>query len=218
MLDRLKKIYRGYTKREENKVNKMDHRAYVGGMWKEIGKIQTDFLKQEGMQRDDCLLDIGCGSLRGGVHMIEYLNKGMYIGMEKEEKLIEDGVKKELGMDKFEEKRPQLIVSSKFHFWRCLRTPTYAIAQSLFTHLPPRMIKECLSELEKKMDEGGKFYATFNRVEKRLNNPNYPDDHHPFEYTLEQMKKFGNKNGWNPEYIGNWNHPRDQKMIMYVTT
>ena len=43
-----------------------DHRRCVGGKWDEIGKLQTDFLKEQGLEKNMKFLDIGCGSLRGG--------------------------------------------------------------------------------------------------------------------------------------------------------
>jgi hypothetical protein len=29
------------------------------------------------------------------------------------------------------------------------------------------------------------------------------------------MMEFGTAEGWSAEYIGNWNHPRDQVMVVY---
>jgi hypothetical protein len=42
-----------------------DHRRCVGGKWDEIGKLQIDFLKEQGLEKNMKFLDIGCGSLRG---------------------------------------------------------------------------------------------------------------------------------------------------------
>ena len=54
----------------------MQHREYVGGMWESIGRLQFDFLINQGMKPESILLDIACGCLRLGVHAIPYLNKG----------------------------------------------------------------------------------------------------------------------------------------------
>ena len=54
------------------------HRQVVGGMWDEIGALQLEFLQGRGLQPDDLLLDVGCGSLRGGVKFVEYLNPVRY--------------------------------------------------------------------------------------------------------------------------------------------
>jgi hypothetical protein len=41
----------------------LDHRAYVGGLWEEIGTLQFEFLLRQGLAPSDCFLDIACGSL-----------------------------------------------------------------------------------------------------------------------------------------------------------
>jgi hypothetical protein len=57
------------------------HRRRVGGMWEEIGRLQFDFLLSKGLQSRHFLLDIGCGSLRGGIHFIGFLDAGRYDGI-----------------------------------------------------------------------------------------------------------------------------------------
>ena len=42
------------------------HRDSVGGLWDEVGQLQVDFLVSRGLMQHHKLLDIGCGSLRGG--------------------------------------------------------------------------------------------------------------------------------------------------------
>src|SRR5277367_14092 len=59
-----------------------DHRQFVGGMWDEIGALQFEFLKKEGLLPRHCLIDIGCGCMRGGVHFAQYLDKGKYHGID----------------------------------------------------------------------------------------------------------------------------------------
>ena len=50
------------------------HREFIGGMCDEIGPLQIQFLERNGLTPHSTLLDIGCGSLRLGVHAAEYLN------------------------------------------------------------------------------------------------------------------------------------------------
>jgi hypothetical protein len=76
----------------ETGIRKAGRRLYVGGAWDEIGKLQFDFLKQQGLKPYHYLLDIACGALRLGVRAIPYLERGHYLGIEKEEGLIAAGV------------------------------------------------------------------------------------------------------------------------------
>jgi hypothetical protein len=54
MFKRLRNAFNAVTGRRalkpqgEEAVEKLGHRNYVGGMWEEIGKLQFDFLVQQG--------------------------------------------------------------------------------------------------------------------------------------------------------------------------
>jgi hypothetical protein len=52
---------------QNTQMKSLDHRAYVGGLWEEIGRLQFEFLLRHGLAPSDCFLNIACGSLRGGV-------------------------------------------------------------------------------------------------------------------------------------------------------
>ncbi|MBU0754194.1 MAG: class I SAM-dependent methyltransferase, partial [Planctomycetes bacterium] len=164
---------------------------------------------------DHYFIDVGCGSLRGGVHFIPYLDSGHYLGIDKEEKLIQAGIEKELGQDLFLAKKPKLVVSDCFEFEKFGVRGDYAIAQSLFTHLPGPLIETCLKKLRKAMNEEGVFFATFFHSDKETSNPDRSHDHGHFVYTAKEMDNFGIAQGWKSEFIGDWGHPRRQFMIRY---
>jgi len=55
-----------------------DPESAVGGFnelagYENAGAMQLEFLRKEGLQPDDQLLEIGCGVLRAGQYFIEYL-------------------------------------------------------------------------------------------------------------------------------------------------
>lgn len=197
-------------------VEKVGHRNYVGGLWEEIGKLQFDFLLANGLKPTDVFLDIACGSLRAGVHLIPYLNKGNYLGIDKEKKLIELGISKELNSELLSKKTPEFIISNEFEFKKFHKIPNFAIAQSLFTHLPPKLINDCFRKLRDQFHKDGVFFATYFISEKKHKNSNKPHDHGIFKYTVQEVIQFGELNGWNVEYIGNWNHPRNQQIVKYT--
>src|SRR5260370_20885197 len=72
------------------------HREAVGGLWDEIGQLQIDFLVSQGLMPHHRLLDIGCGSLRGGAKLVRYLDPGHYAGVDLHENLINAGYEIEL--------------------------------------------------------------------------------------------------------------------------
>lgn len=60
----------------DSEIQKGMHREPVGGMWEEIGRLQFDFLIQNGLKPDHKLLDVGCvavfislNTLRKGIIM-----------------------------------------------------------------------------------------------------------------------------------------------------
>ena len=152
------------------------HRKYVGGKWDEIGDHQFAFLKQQGLRPKHVLLDIACGSLRLGVKAIPYMQPGHYLGIEKEQQLLDAGVEQELGEALLKSKRPRLLCSSDFSFEQFETPIDMAIAQSLFTHLPPPLIGLCLEKLKPWLKPDGSFFATFFEVEQEINNPSKPHD------------------------------------------
>ena len=191
------------------------HRAYVGGYWEEIGQLQFDFLVAQGLRPEHTLLDIACGSLRLGVKAIPYLEPGHYLGIEKERALIRAGLEHELTPELRRERRPRILHDSRFRFRRFRQQVDMAMAQSLFTHLPPDLIALCLQRLRPSLQPEGVLFATFHEVEQARLNPAVPHDHGYFAYTRSQMEALGREQGYMPAYIGDWQHPRGQVMMAY---
>lgn len=215
----LKKIARKFRLMKvghgEKGVYEVGHRNYVGGLWEEIGSIQFDFLLSSGISPDCYFLDVGCGSLRLGVHMIPYLDEGRYFAVDKEESLITLGIQKELGEDVWNHKNPIIFVSEDFPFQRFPQKAKVAWCHSLFTHLTPELIEMCLHQLRGSIDQEGVFYATFFESDELVRNPRRSHDHKNFFYTRSDMEQLGKNCGWRSEYIGEWGHPRNQVIIRY---
>jgi hypothetical protein len=199
-------------------IKAMGHRNYVGGLWDTIGKLQLEFLKSRGLKPEHILLDVACGPLRAGVHFIDYLNAGGYLGLDKEPELVNRGIEQELSTIALDTKQPQFVISESFEFAKFSKIPDFAIAQSLFTHLTKDDISICLSNLKEFAGEKPmSFYATFFecRVPRRM----VPAKSHSrvaFYYTRDQIKQLGIKAGWDVEYIGDWGSPRKPKMIQFI--
>jgi SAM-dependent methyltransferase len=191
----------------------VNHRESVGGRWQEIGSLTFDFLVRRGMKPDDVLLDIGCGALRAGVHLIPYLDEGNYLGLDIDGALIEAGLRYELDSETVAARKPEFVVSDSFAFDRFSKRPTKAVAQSLFTHLTRADIEACLSNLTEVLD--GPCYATFFRCALPVKNPERSHPHERFSYTLKEMHDTAKGCGWTMEYIGPWGHPRKQEMLCF---
>jgi hypothetical protein len=194
-------------------VRRVGHRAYIGGRWDEYGKLEFNFMVGQGLRPDHVLLDIACGSLRAGIHFIPYLEPGNYLGIEKEEALIERGLETELPAQVRAERRPELVVSETFEFERLSKQADYALAWSLFTHLVADDLETCLRKLRAYVAPEHQFYATFLPGASEQN-ALHSHAHAAFYYPPEEIIAMGERSGWQCEYLGRLEHTRVMKQRM----
>lgn len=205
-------------------IDKKLHRNFVGGLWEELGQLQYDFLKAQGLKPFHKLLDIGCGCLRGGLHYIRYLEEGNYYGLDVNGSLIQAGALeiKEAGL---EGKHPRLLVDDQFRLDKFSETFDFMVSVSLFTHLPMNIIVRCLSGVRKHLKPGGTYFSTYFEapksacLDKLHQHPsgvitNYDSD--PFHYSFEELSWMAGITGLDVKRIGDWNHPRNQKMAAFA--
>jgi cyclopropane fatty-acyl-phospholipid synthase-like methyltransferase len=208
----------------EVEIKSGEHRVFVGGLWKELGILQFEFMKKIGLLPEHKLLDVGCGAMRGGLYFVDYLDTGNYYGLDINNSLIE-AAKIELVAAGLESKSPHLLVDDRFNFSLFDTEFDYALAVSVFTHLDTKRILSCLINMQKNLKSGGKFYATFFEAPDSVHlnaiehNPggvvtNYDSD--PFHYSYSEMEYLAEQAGLKAESVKDWLHPRDQKMLCFV--
>ena len=201
-----------------------EHRRFVGGMWEEIGELQFRFLENEGLRAHHRLLDVGCGALRGGVRFVRYLDPGNYYGLDLNASLIEAG-RVELDLAGLSNRGAHLLADDSFRVDRFGTRFDFALAVSLFTHLPMNQIGRCLARVGEVLEADGVFYATFFQAPAPLHldtvthEPggvvtNYDKD--PYHYAFDEMRWIGDLAGLQAELIGEWGHQRGQKMLRFV--
>lgn len=206
-----------------------EHRRRAGRLWRRIGKLQLEFLVTQGLEPGSRLLDLGCGPLRGGVRFIKYLEEGNYYGIDINESLLDVGYDIELSVElRTKLPRDHLRVTDRFDCDFGVRFD-FALAHSLFTHIPLNDIRLCLHRVAAQMNVGGRFFATFFEAE-----PGFPVDglldegvegkrpkygeRNPFWYWPSDLEWAASFSPWRFRYIGDWNHPRNQKMVEFVRT
>jgi len=219
----IKHVNEYYKQLNDADIQQGIHRLFIGGMWEEIGELQFTFLREQGLQPTHTLLDVGCGSLRGGIHFVPYLNTGNYYGLDINASLIEAG-KGELAAINALEKEPHLLVDDQFQFSRFRATFDYALAISVFSHLYVNHIQRCLSEMKKTLNPNGVFYATFFVAPHPLHLSNIHHepggvvshfDEDPFHYAMTDIEAMAASVGFRAEHIHEWKHPRNQQMIAF---
>jgi len=203
------------------------HRQMIGGLWEELGELQFDFLKGEGLKPHHRFIDVGCGTFRAGVKLAAYLDPGLYYGTDIREELIQAGYEKEIVPAGLAGRLPLANLRAEADFDL---TPfgvmfDYGIAQSVFTHMPIRRLTDCLDAMAPSFAPGGRFYVTyFLRPDDVA--PGAPVRHDPGgveswpdrdPYHVSRAELEGAvPAGWRLEIIDHWNHPRDQRMARLI--
>ena len=205
------------------------HRELVGGMWDEIGRLQLDVMVAGGLRPHHRLLDVGCGSLRGGVHFVPYLDPGNYFGIDLNRSLIDAGYEREILPLGLAARLPRknLIATADFDVSAFNVPFDRAIALSVFTHLSLNRIRTCLERLHPAMAEGGAFYATFfeagrgttsEPVVHRPGGITTFGDADPYHYRPADLRFAAAGLPWEPVHIGDFGHPRDQRLMLFCKT
>lgn len=200
------------------------HRDLVGGLWHEVGRLQFDYLRHNGLRPDQHLLDIGCGSLRGGIHFAAYLQPGRYWGVDAVGSLLRAG-RGELDRAGLSGRVPDsnLLEDAEFDFERFGRSFDMALAQSLFTHLSINRIRLCLYRLAQVMPAQGRLFATYFEVPEHhpLDQPFFHPGgivsyghKDPFHYRPSAIVDFTASMPWRLVETSEWGHPRDQRMMI----
>jgi SAM-dependent methyltransferase len=137
--------------------------AEVGSadLWAITRRFQFDFLLSRGLRPEQRLLDIGCGTLRGGIPLIDYLGEGNYTGIEARGQILTEA-HKELAEAGLEHKRPLLIHASEPAGLQLDAPVDYAWAFEVLIHLSDELLDGYLDLVARSLAENGQFYANIN--------------------------------------------------------
>lgn len=155
-----------------------DHRSYVGPpeYYDLIGGLQFVALMGIGMREHHTVLDVGCGSLRAGRFIVQYLRPGNYYGIEPNEWLIEAAIEHEVGQDMIDLKQPSFSTDAGLNLSAWGVRFDYIVAQSIITHAPLDMVEKLMWEVSGSLAPGGKFIATalIGQEDNQLTDWSYP--------------------------------------------
>lgn len=220
--------YSGHVFTEEQ-IEKNAHRTYVvgaGGRWEEDGLAQLTFLKRHGLRPEHKVIDIGCGSLRAGRHLVDYLDPKSYYGVDANHSAMQAGYEREL-TDAQRERMPvsNLRANDRFNVDFGVQFDM-ALAQSVFTHVSLNHMRLCLYRLAKVMKPGGVFFASYVDVpedepvdyifQKHPKGRTYFYEKNVFWYHRSDMRWAANAGPWSFRFVGEYGSPQRQLMVAYT--
>lgn len=135
-------------------------------LWKMKREFQIDFLKGHGLRADGHLFDMGCGTLRGGIPLIEYLDEGHYYGFDVRAAVLEEA-KKELANARLQHKQPVLLTAPTIRSLTVDRTFDIVWAFSVLIHLSDDILDECIGFAAEHMGSESIFYGNVQIGERR---------------------------------------------------
>ncbi len=124
-------------------------------------RFQFEFLTSRGLRPEHRLIDIGCGALRGGIPLIEYLETGHYAGVEARAAVLEEG-RKELAEAGLEHKLPLLIHAADPTQVELDARFDIAWAFMVLIHMTDEIADACLGLVARGLTDAGEFYANVN--------------------------------------------------------
>lgn len=186
-----------------------DPREAVGGLWDQMGRFQLELMIKCGLKPEHRLLDFGCGSLRGGLRFVNYLDSGNYWGVDMSSQLLGAG-KKFLRQQRLTGKRPNLLLvdGTEFGVLDGLEFD-FAIAFGVFTDVPRDLTAELFHRISSVLVPGGVFVGTYGRSDRYISDPTLPG----FWYPADFFSQLGLEAGLDVELLGGLSHPKGHSVF-----
>jgi SAM-dependent methyltransferase len=162
-------------------------------------KFQNDFLLSKGLKEDHSFIDIGCGVLRGGLPIIEYLSTSKYYGLDINQEALKVG-KRYIKEANLELKQANLIhIENAISDIKLSVLGDFIWAFSVLIHMTDDLVYDTLLFVKKNMADNGLFYANVNIGENKDGNWR----EFPVRWrTLEWYEETASANGLRVKNIG----------------
>jgi SAM-dependent methyltransferase len=175
--------------------------------WEALGRLQFDYLAGHGLMPSHRFLEIGCGNLRAGRLVIDYLDVGRYYGVDISPDIL-FAAQDTLTEYKLQDKLPHLLPVRDLRL-EFLPEGHFDVvhAHSVFSHSPIEVIDECLANIGRVLAPDGFFDFTFNKTDG--------DEHHvlreDFYYRTGTLVALAEKHGLRARFMDDWERDNRHK-------
>lgn len=174
--------------------------------WQLVGKLQFDYLIKHGLEPRHHVLEIGCGNLRAGRHIIEHLDSGHYSGVDISPDILLAALDTVVEYD-LQPRAPSLYLVSGTSL-SFLPADRFDIvhAHSVFTHTPLEIVDAYLGEVFRVLRPGGFFDFTYRHSEEGAWGVLDEDFYFPTTLLLRRAAS----HGFQGARLEDWNYVQDK--------
>jgi len=127
-------------------------------LWKMKRAFQIEYLRRTGLEPGQRLLDLGCGTLRGGLPLIEFLDAGHYTGIDVRAEVL-DEARRELVEAGLAHKAPVLLFATDLGALELAPRFDVIWAFSVLIHMDDAALERALAFVARHLAPEGAFHA-----------------------------------------------------------
>lgn len=144
-----------------------ERHALVGprALWREKREFQIRFLRANGLLPAHRMLDLGCGTLRGGVPLIAYLDPRHYTGIDVRPQVIAEAWR-ECDENGLWARSPTLLCCKELAHLSLPGSFDLIWAFSVLIHMDDITLDSALGFVRRHLEAGGRFLANVNLGER----------------------------------------------------
>lgn len=157
---------------------------------KYVAPLVMRYVRHLGLRPHHTLLDFGCGTLRTGKHLIDFLEPDRYAGVDISRGAVEYARTLIETDERLAGKRPTVQVVRPFQELDLPWSPDFILCHSVFTHLPRRAALRTFRQLRRAMSPGTRLAVTaFCGGTYRYRN--YKNIQHPVDEFVDLSRRAG---------------------------
>lgn len=160
-------------------------------LWRMQRAFQVEFLQRMGLSPDHRLLDLGCGTLRGGLPLIGFLASYHYTGIDVRAEVIEEA-RRELAEAGLRQRHPRIEHVKDLEGLSLGASYDYVWAFSVLVHLEDAELDTALAFVARHLAPEGVLYANVNLGDGQLGTwSGFPIVARPIDWYAERAREAG---------------------------